>query len=174
MLKVQYERTFDDYVDFVFHRSRRLSSIRQSIYRRRLLIVVFFSAATGVTALVQPPAVAVFVGVGLAVLAPVFWVLIPRIVWKQVAAAVRSNVAELGVRTATVELTLTDEALVMVADAVRVEVPWDRVKGVEVVGDNTYIHLPSGLAAVVVRDGFEEERDYFAVQKFARRMAGEG
>ncbi|QEL20939.1 hypothetical protein [Limnoglobus roseus] len=174
MLKVQYERTFDDYVDFAFHRSRGLSSFRQVVLQRRCVILFGFGATAAALAYLVSSPFAIALAAVLAVAGGVFWVLIPKIVWKQVAAAVRSNVAELGYETTTVELALTEETLVMVTDAMRVEVPWDRMKSVEVVGDCTYINMVAGMAAVVVRDGFEEERDYFAVQKFAlRKLDGE-
>lgn len=172
MLKVQYVRTFDDYVDFAFHRSRGLSSIRRVVWYQRCWLLLAFGAVAVAVAYLDSPPVAIVSAAALAVVGVVAWVLIPKNVWKKVAAAVRSNVAELGYETATVELTLTEDTLVMVDGAMRVEVRWDGMRGVEVVGDCTYINMVAGMAAVVVRDGFEEERDYLAVQKFARRKLG--
>ncbi len=174
MLKVHYVRTFDDYVGFALHRGRGLSSLRWVVWYRRFWMLFLFAAVAAAEAYFLPRPFGIAVASVLAAVGIVLWVIIPKVIWRKVAAAVRSNVAELGYETTTVELVLTEETLVMVDGAMRVEVRWDRMKNVEVVGDCTYINMVAGMAAVVVRHGFEEDRDYFAVRNFAlRKLDGE-
>lgn len=66
-----------------------------------------------------------------------------------------------------ITLVLTDEKLTYRTETVESVARWGDMKGVEVVGECTYIWVSGLQAAIIPRHGFEREEDYVAVRDFA-------
>jgi len=66
-----------------------------------------------------------------------------------------------------VTLALADETITHRTETTEIVACWEDMKGVEVVGERTYIWLNGLQAAVVPRRGFERVEDYAAVRDFA-------
>lgn len=174
MLKVQYERTFDDYVEYVLATTSRLRANRVSYHKARYQFLFMFLAlaavlAVGLYLLVgERPELLVF-PVSFVVGGVASFIAFPRRYRQRLEAAVRANCAEMGIRDMAFELTLTEDVFIETSDGVRVEVRWDRMRGVKVVGNAVHVRLPGGAVAVIPRDGFEREREYNQVRDFVVR-----
>jgi hypothetical protein len=88
-------------------------------------------------------------------------------VW--IASAVRAYTQDLGSRgiIGRITLVLEEDTLTERTELVQTVARWRDMKGVEVVGDCTYIYVTGMLAAIIPRHGFERPEDYEAVREFA-------
>jgi YcxB-like protein len=165
-VQVSYTTTVDDYVAFALHAYWKSSSMRTRFWAAWVVIpICCFVVATYLELSYSQTIAAVCVG-GFGVVYSVFY---PPIFWHRVSDATRKYAEEMG-PTGTIgriTLILTDETLTEVTEAARSEARWRDMKGMEVVGDCTYIYITGLLAAIIPRHGFEPDEDYFAVRDFA-------
>lgn len=165
-MKVRYRRTLDDLVAHSLHSLRRSDSVR-SRYFAEWIGVPMTCIALGLLAAGEHLQMLAIWLVGWGV---VYAFLHPFLYRYRVARAIRQHYLETGSGAdREISLTLTEDTLVEWVDGVESVARWDSMRGVEVVGDRTYIYVTGMLSAIVPRHGFEREEEYEAVRDFALR-----
>jgi YcxB-like protein len=91
-----------------------------------------------------------------------------------ISSSVRGFAQDLGTSgmIGRITLILEDDTFTEQTDTVQSIARWQDMKGVEVVGDCTYIYVTGLLTAIVPRHGFEKAEDYEAVRDFAIAKLG--
>lgn len=162
-MEVTYKTTLDDFVAYNMHLLKRSPSMRQKMVLSWVLlpIVCLFWAYI----LANPyPFSAVFLVVA-GVFIAIFYPLIYR-GW--VASSVRAYAQDLDARGVIGQITLIleEDTLTERAGAVQSVVRWQEMKGMEIVGEVTYVYVTGLLAAIIPKHGFERSEDYESVQAF--------
>lgn len=171
-LEVSYIVTLDDHVAFSLHWLKRSGSGAPPTWPLVVWALLAVGGLIGGYQLADTnPAVASplrIAGVWFAILGVAWPILYPPLHWAAIRSAVRRQAEQLGLgRERRITLALTEDTLTEWADSVESVARWDAMKGVEVVGDCTYIYVTSMLTAVVPRHGFKRPETYEAVRDFA-------
>ncbi|MFO0928355.1 MAG: YcxB family protein [Gemmataceae bacterium] len=168
-MEVSFTTTVDDHVAYQLHVLKRSRFIRRQQYLGWLVPPGVFSLLAFLLLFVEP----VVAVIALAVSA-VWLLLFPFCQRACQRHALRSFIREIQGREKNdhTSLVLTDERLSDQTGVVQILVRWQDMKGVEVVGDNTYIHLTGTLGILIPRRGFERAEDYEAVRDFAVAKLG--
>ena len=163
-MEVTYTTTLDDYVAFSMHMLKRSPTMRWRVGLSWTVIPVacWISALLLVSTVPAAAATLAFGGLAYAGMYPLI-----QHAW--VTSTIRAYAKDVGVRgvIGRTTLVLADDTLTERAEAVQSVARWQDMKGVEVVGDCTYIYVTGLLAAIVPRQGFERDEDYEAVRDFA-------
>lgn len=162
-VEVRYTTTMDDFIDAMVHVRRNMPFMR----RVRQLIVVLFVFGGGLWTLIlfaESPAEALFVGL----LTVVFVAVFPQFHRITERSHVGKQIKAMGARGLFGQstLVLTEESLIEQTETIRLEVRWQDMNRVEIVGDNTYIYLTGMSMVIIPRHGFERDDDYIAVRDF--------
>jgi hypothetical protein len=168
-MEVSYTTTLDDYVAYSLHTLKRSPSmkLRFALAWALLPIGCWFGAALLVGS--NSPAAAMLAAGGAA-----YAIIYPFVHWAWTASAVRAYAQDLGARgvIGRITLILADDTLTERTESVQSVACWRDMKGVEVIGDCTYIYVTGLLAAIIPRHGFERPEDYEAVRDFAVAKLG--
>jgi hypothetical protein len=163
-LELTYTTTLDDYVAFSMHTLKRSPSMKWRVGLGWALIPLgcWLWAALLINTVPAAAAILAFGGVAYAVIYP-----LGHHAW--VSSAIRAYAQDLGARgvIGRITLVLADDTLTERTESVQSVARWQDMKGVEVVGDCTYIYVTGMLAAIIPRHGFERAEDYEAVRDFA-------
>jgi hypothetical protein len=168
-VEVSYTTTLDDYVAFSLHTFKRSPSMKRRFVAAWVLVpLAFLLLAAMVWGSDRFVAFSLAAGgVGAAILHPFLY-------RKNLERAVRAYAQDLGARgvIGRITLVLTDESLTERTETTQSVARWQDMKGVEVVGDCTYIWVTGITAAIIPRHCFEREEDYEAVREFAVAKLG--
>jgi hypothetical protein len=163
-VEVSYTTTLDDYVAYSVHMLKRSPSMKWQFAVGWAVLPVGCWLLAAILASRPGPAVAslAFAGVAYAVVYPLGY-------RKWVGASVRAYAQDLGARgvIGRITLVLDEDTLTERTEAVQSIARWRDMKGMEVVGDCTYIYVTGLLAAIIPKHGFERPEDYEAVRDFA-------
>jgi hypothetical protein len=169
MMEVTYTTTLDDYIAWNMHMFKRSSSMR----RRYLLgwATIPIGCATMAIVLAE---LALLPAIAFGLIGVLHAVLYPFLYRYQVESAIEAYANEHSSRgvIGRTTLILTEDTLTEQTASVRSVVRWQDMKGVEEVGDCTYIYITGLLAAIVPRRGFERAEDYEALRDFAIAKLG--
>lgn len=168
-MEVSYATTIDDYVAYNMHALKRSPSMKWRLALGWVLVPLgcWIGAALMVSG---DPAIAA----ALAISGVAYAVTGPFVQRAWIASAVRAYARDLGASgvIGRITLVLDDDTLTERTESVQSVARWRDMKGVEVVGDCTYIYVTGLLAAIVPRHGFERPEDYEAVRDFAVAKLG--
>jgi YcxB-like protein len=164
LVEVTYTTTIDDYVAWNMHSLKR----SKSMTLRFVLNWVMPPLLCGIVAVVLGegyPLLAVL----LAISGVLYAVSYPFVYHAMVSSAVRAYAQDLGTQGVIGRLTLIleEDTLTERTKSVQSVARWRDMKGMEVVGDCTYIYVTGLLAAIIPRHGFERPEEYEAVRDFA-------
>ena len=154
-MEVSYTTTLDDYVAFSMHAVKRSPSMKWRFGLGWAFLTLGFLIWAALLATPYPVA-----AISLAVAGVVCGVGYPFFFRVYVKRGVRAVAEDLGARgvIGRITLVLTDDTLTERTESVQSVARWKDMKGVEVVGDNTYIYVTGLLAAIIPRHGFEALR----------------
>ena len=168
-MEVSYTTTLDDYVACSLHSLKRSPSMKWRLALGWVLGPLGCWIGAALMVGVNPAIAAV-----LAVSGVVCAVIVPSFQRASIASAVRAYAQDLGASgvIGRITLVLDDDTLTERTESVQSVAHWRTMRGVEVVGDCTYIYVTGLLAAIMPRRGFERPEDYEAVRDFAVTKLG--
>ena len=169
-MEVSYTTTLDDYVAYSLHTLKRSSSMKWRIGMCWALPPLACLIAS-VLLVGSDPIVPVMVAAGGAAYAIIY----PFAHRAWVGQAIRAYAQDLGAQgvIGRITLILTNESMTERTETVQSVARWQDMKGMEVVGDCTYIYVTGLLTAIIPRHGFERKEDYDAVLQFAVQKLGQ-
>jgi hypothetical protein len=168
-VEVSYTTTIDDYVTFSLHTLTRSPSMKWRFSISWILLPLGCWIWAALLANDNPELAAMLAIGGVA-----YAIVYPFVHRVYVNRAVRAYAQDLGTRGVIGRITLVfaDDTLTERTESVQSVARWRDMKGVEVVGDCTYVYVTGLLATIIPRHGFERAEDYDAVREFAVAKLG--
>ncbi len=168
-MEVSYTTTVDDYVAYNMHAIKRSPSLKRRLVLGWLFVPLWCWIGAALLFDGNPTPAAVLAAAGV-----VYAVIHPFVQRASITSAFRAYAQDLGVQgvIGRIHLTLENDTFTERTELVQSVARWRDMRGVEVVGDCTYIYVTGLLAAIVPRRGFENPEDYDAVRDFAVAKLG--
>lgn len=168
-MEVRYTLTLAEYVECAFHAYRKARVGRASYVLVWLIVPILCSGVA--MGMWQYGGAMRPVAIGLALAAAAFLIVYPFLHRAAIRRNLRACAEQAGTQgvTGPITLVLSEESLTEITETGRSEVKWAEMKGIEVVGERTYIYASGTSASVLPRSGFATAAEYEAVRDFALR-----
>jgi hypothetical protein len=174
VIEVAYTYTVDDYVAFCCHYRKRTGGVRLGFWCMLLLVPMgcLYWFAFHRTSFPEHTLTAVVVSIVWVIVYPICHRTIGSESYRAVARTMETY-GHLG----RITLILAEETLTERTAAFDTVARWDKMFGIEEVGDVTYIYVTGFAAAIIPKHGFRRSDDYervrdFAMGKLAQRKIG--
>ncbi|HEY1186881.1 MAG TPA: YcxB family protein [Gemmata sp.] len=169
-MEVRYTLTLRDYIAFLLNRIRKSGVGRGWYFFWWALLPLL--CVSGIVWAFQLDDDNAHPFAGILALTGIFFAIIyPPVYRASLERNLRAYAKKMGTQgiTGPITLVLTEELFVEITEAIRSETRWETMKGMEEVGDYTYIFVTGALTAILPRSGFDTDEAYHAVRDFVRR-----